>query len=107
MHRSAEDIVLHSALFRDTAGAAIQDALTTCPRRRLHSQESLLTPGEPNRTLYLLLSGTLQVLLGGGDTPEFMTIVPGECVGEMSVIDGQRVSAPVVAAGEWEVFAHH
>ena len=105
MHRSAEDIVLHSALFRDTAGAAIQDALTTCPRRRLHSQESLLTPGEPNRTLYLLLSGTLQVLLGGGDTPESLTIVPGECVGEMSVIDGQRVSAPAVAAAECELLA--
>ena len=105
MHRSAEDIVLHSALFRDTAGAAIQDALTTCPRRRLHSQESLLTPGEPNRTLYLLLSGTLQVLLGGGDTPVSLTIVPGECVGEMSVIDGQRVSAPVVAAAECELLA--
>src|SRR4030067_2404085 len=105
MHRSAEDIVLHSALFRDTAGAAIQDALTTRPRRRLHSQESLLTPGQPNRTLYLLLSGTLQVLLGGDDTPESLTIVPGECVGEMSVIDGQRVSAPVVAAAECELLA--
>src|SRR4030067_2886955 len=105
MHRSAEDIVLHSALFRDTAGAAIQDALTTCPRRRLHSQESLLTPGQPNRTLYLLLSRTLQVLLGGDDTPESLTIVPGECVGEMSVIDGQRVSAPGGAAAGGRVLA--
>jgi len=105
MHRSAEDIVLHSALFRDTTGAAIHETLAACPRRRLLPHAPLLTPGEPNRTLYLLLSGTLQVLLGGGDTPASMTIVPGECVGEMSVIDGQRVSAPVVAADECELLA--
>jgi len=105
MDRSAENIVLHSALFRDTAGEAMRDALATCPRRRLLAQEPLLTPGEPNRTLYLLLSGSLQVVLGGGDSPESASIVPGECVGEMSVIDGNRVSAPVVAAEECELLA--
>jgi len=105
MYHSAEDVALHSALFRETAGAAVHDALANCPRRWLHAQEPLLTPGEPNRTLYLLLSGTLQVLLGGGDTPASMAIVPGECVGEMSVIDGQRVSVPVVATEECELLA--
>jgi len=105
MHLSAHDVAMHSALFRDTASAAIHDVLVICPQRRLHDQEPLLTPGVPNRTLYLLLSGTLLVLLGGGDTPASMTIEPGECVGEMSVIDGQRVSVPVVAAGECELLA--
>ena len=105
MPTSAENIVLHSALFRDTSSAAAQEALATCPRRRLQPQEPLLKPAEPNRTLYLLLSGTLHVLLGGGDTPASLTIVPGECVGEMSVIDGQRVSVPVVAADECELLA--
>lgn len=105
MPRSAEDIALHSALFRDTAVEAMRDALATCPRRQLQAREPLLTPGVPNRTLYLLLSGTLQVLIGDGDAPESMTIRPGECVGEMSVIDGHRVSAPVVAAEACELLA--
>ena len=105
MHPSAHDIAVQSALFRDTASEAVRDALAACPRRRLLAQDLLLTPGEPNRTLYLLLSGTLQVLLSGSDTPESMAIVPGECVGEMSVIDGQRVSAPVVAADDCELLA--
>lgn len=105
MHRSAEDLALQSALFRDTASAAIRAALAACPRRRLPAREPLLTPGQPNRTLYLLLTGTLQVLLGNGDAPESMTILPGQCVGEMSVIDGQHVSAPVVAAEDCELLA--
>ena len=63
MHRSAQDIALHSALFRDAASEAMREALAACPRRRLHAREPLLTPGQPNRTLYLLLSGSMQVTL--------------------------------------------
>lgn len=101
----SQDIVLQSALFRDITRDSIASVFAACPLQRLHDQEVLLAPGEPNRTLYLLLTGRLQVLLAAGDIPTTITLWPGQCVGEMLVIDGHSVSAPVVAMGDCELLA--
>lgn len=98
-------IALQSALFRDIASEAIGNIFSSCPVRRLKDQEVLLTPGQANRTLYLLLNGRLQVLLSNGDIPTSITLSPGHCVGEMSVIDGHAVSAPVLALSDCELLA--
>lgn len=99
------DIALQSVLFRDITGEAIGNIISSCPVRRLKDQEVLLTPGQPNRTLYLLLNGRLHVLLANGDVPTSIALSPGHCVGEMSVIDGHAVSAPVMALGDCELLA--
>lgn len=101
----SQDIAAQSALFRDIASASIASIFNTCPVQRLNDRDVLLAPGQANRTLYLLLSGRLQVLLANGDIPTTITLAPGHCVGEMSVIDGQAVSAPVVALGDCELLA--
>jgi diguanylate cyclase (GGDEF)-like protein len=86
-----------SLLLRGTPPALTRELLAGCRRRDLDDGEPLLTQAQPNSTLYLLLRGQLHVLLGQSrDTA--VPILPGECVGEMSVIDGSRVSAPVIAA---------
>ena len=100
-----QDIALQSALFRDIAPEAIGSIFASCPVRRLKNQEILLTPGQPNRTLYLLLNGCLQVLLANSGIPTTISLSPGECVGEMSVIDGHAVSTPVMALGDCELLA--
>lgn len=101
----APDIALQSALFRDIAPAAIGNIFSDCPVRRFQDQEVLLAPGQLNRTLYLLLNGRLQVLLANGDIPTAIDLAPGHCVGEMSVVDGHAVSAPVMAVGDCELLA--
>lgn len=101
----SQDIASQSTLFRDIAREAIGSIFSSCPLRRLKDQEILLTPGQPNRTLYLLLNGRLQVLLANGDIPTTIALAPGHCVGEMSVIDGHAVSAPVMALGDSELLA--
>ena len=90
--------VLHrSRLFRDIALAEIGHLLADCQRRPLAVGEPLLSRNAPNNSIYLLLAGSLQVhLLDPGDEPAFCIEV-GECAGEMSVIDGDSVSADVVA----------
>lgn len=86
-----------SLLLRGTPPALARELLAGCLHRELDSGESLLTLAQTNATLYLLLRGQMHVLLGERrDT--VVPILPGECVGEMSVVDGSRVSAPVVAA---------
>jgi diguanylate cyclase (GGDEF)-like protein len=86
-----------SLLFRGTPPALARELLAGCLRRDLDGGEPLLALEQANATLYLLLRGQLHVLLGESrDTA--VPVLPGECVGEMSIIDGSRVSAPVIAA---------
>jgi diguanylate cyclase (GGDEF)-like protein len=82
--------------FRGT-GDAILDALV--PRARLQelaAGERLLKQGEPNRRVYVVVSGRLRVELGGG-SPPLATINRGETVGEMSLLAGSAATATVAA----------
>jgi sigma-B regulation protein RsbU (phosphoserine phosphatase) len=63
-----------------------------------------MTPGQENGALYILLSGGLKIHMDDNDTL-FIDIQPGECVGEMSLIDSQPVSAYVVAQGPSRLLA--
>ena len=73
---------------------ALIDASTT---RRLAAGDRLLVTGEFNASLFIVVEGAVYVLLPGLDTPH-VRLGPGECVGELSLIDGHPVSADVVAA---------
>jgi sigma-B regulation protein RsbU (phosphoserine phosphatase) len=70
------------------------------PKCRLDSVtqgEVILTPGKENDTLYFLLLGQLQVHLDSLESGNSFPIVPGEIVGEMSIIENRPVAAWVVA----------
>lgn len=71
--------------------------LVSCPVRTLASGDLLLARESANDTMYLLLSGQLQVRLELAAEP-VATLDAGESVGELSVIDGSPASAYVVAA---------
>jgi diguanylate cyclase (GGDEF)-like protein len=66
--------------------------------------EVVITANSPNVTVYVLLRGTLRVDVtsGEGGTTH---IARGECVGELSVIDGTLTSATVTAVDECELLA--
>jgi diguanylate cyclase (GGDEF)-like protein len=94
--RSVAATLTKSQLLRGTPPVLTRELLGACLRRDLDSGEALLTPAQTNATLYVLLRGQMHVLLGESrDT--VVPVLPGDCVGEMSIIDGSRVSAPVVA----------
>ncbi|MGD9903804.1 MAG: diguanylate cyclase [Vicinamibacterales bacterium] len=57
----------------------------------------LLQAGTANASLYIVMAGGVDVLLPGVDAPH-VRLGPGECAGELSLIDGKPVSADVVAA---------
>lgn len=87
-----------SQLFCDINLESIEHLLDTCPETLLAAGDTLLQQGAQNNTLYLVLDGQLRVYLGGRELPEHTLLNPGECVGEMSLIDGKRASALVIAA---------
>lgn len=65
--------------------------------RTIANGEPLLSPDQPNQFLYCVLSGSLSVLVGTVGSAASVPVSVGQCVGEMSIIDGGRVSAPVLA----------
>ena len=71
--------------------------LAAATTRRLAAADRLLVTGEINGLLFIVLDGAVDVLLPGVDSPH-VRLGPGECVGELSLIDGHPVSANVIAA---------
>ncbi|HEX5062726.1 MAG TPA: GGDEF domain-containing protein [Kofleriaceae bacterium] len=77
---------------------SVEELLGTCELRRLAPGDVLLTLGQPNDTMYMILSGELSIHLEGPTSEAVATLGPGETVGELSVIDQSPASAYVVAA---------
>jgi len=73
--------------------------------RRLAASEVLIAQGDSGGTLFFLLAGTLEVRLDDAESETIAVIETGETVGELSVLDGSRASAFVVAPAEAEVLA--
>ena len=90
---------LHELQALRGTGDEILDALAPRVRlRRLGAGRRLLKRGEPNRCVYVVISGRLRVELDARSTP-LATINPGETVGEMSLLTGGAATATVTADG--------
>jgi len=84
-------------LLQDLPADTLAALVRACRRTSLPPGEVLLTPGEPNHTLYFVLTGRLRVALGARDSAVTFGVGAGEVVGEMSIIEGRPVSAWVIA----------
>lgn len=85
-------------LFRGADEAAVLDILNECDVLVLPPGTPLLKPGAANDAVFVLLSGSLSACLDSDLNPgATIPIAPGECIGEISAIDGKSVTALVVA----------
>src|SRR5450830_1321976 len=85
-------------LFRQASADAIDAALAEADVLELAPGVPLLRYGEANHNVYILLSGGLDVHLNGqAGAAGAIAIAPGDVIGELSAIDGEPVSALVVA----------
>jgi sigma-B regulation protein RsbU (phosphoserine phosphatase) len=85
-------------LFRDVDESAVNKALVDSEVLLLPAGTSLLRPGETNHNVYILLSGEIAAHLDSNLSPvAAITISAGECIGELSAIDGKPVSALILA----------
>ena len=97
------EVLCRSRLFRDVARAEIERILPGCERLTLGAGQMLLSRNAPNDSIYVLVSGRLQVHLLNPDDEPATVVGVGECAGEMSVVDGNLVSADVVTDQQSEV----
>lgn len=71
--------------------------LPHCRLRHLPIGSVLLNPQQTADQVFLILEGEVEVRLGRQGSQIITTLGPGQCVGEMSVIEGVPPSAQVVA----------
>ena len=84
-------------LFHGVCPDDVQELLRNCGRRDLVAGELLLSPGNRNENVYIVLSGALSVHVGSPDAPILATVQSGACTGEMSIIEDRDPSAYVIA----------
>ncbi len=86
-----------SRLFRGVARERLLERLKPIGEVNLRAGAVLLDYGQRNANIYLLLSGRLAVYLDDDARIAVAHIEPGECVGEIAVIDDEAASASVIA----------
>ena len=98
MNPADRTLTEQNLLFHGMDFASVEYLLERSSVRSLAAGEKLLQPDTPNRHLHLILEGKLSVYLVAQETLEYTTLLPGECAGEISLVDGKHPSALVVAA---------
>jgi diguanylate cyclase (GGDEF)-like protein len=78
--------------------AAVEGLLSGCVLQTLQPGDVLLSLGQENHAMHMVLSGRLSVHLESPQSEPVATLSAGETVGEISVIDARPASAFVVAA---------
>lgn len=91
-------VLANSLLFKGLDITLFDDLLVLCTVLTLTPDQVLLEPGEPNRSLYLLLSGELHVRVARSDIEPVVSVPVGDCVGEVSLVDQRPPSSFVLAA---------
>lgn len=86
-------------VFHDVSMDSVWELLCQCEVRKLGDGETLLEKDHSNRTMFLVLGGTLKVYLDDEFQRVAAEIGQGQTVGELSVIDGSAASAHVVSCG--------
>ena len=85
-------------LFDDVPREVVESALAKCPVIVVDRETEILRPEEANTSIYVLLSGHLDVHLDQRDSSNIIGIEPGGCIGELSMIDGMPTTAYAIAA---------
>ncbi len=98
MNSTDRELIEQNALFTDMDFDSVEYMLEHSTVRTLDAGERLLEPAFLNHHLHLILEGSLKVFLAAKESQEYISLLAGECVGEVSFVDGKHPSAIVVAA---------
>src|SRR5687768_1754026 len=97
LNASELDNLAASRLFQGVARERLLERLKPNGEICLRTGAVLLEHGQRNANIYLLVSGRLAIQLDEDGRIPVAHVEPGECVGEISIIDDEAASASVVA----------
>lgn len=99
------NILISAPLFHGIPGDLLASHLSESRLEPLTSGQILLIPGQPNRTIYIVLSGRLNIQSKASGVEPLVVLGAGECFGEMSMLVGAPVSVYVIAATDCKLLA--
>lgn len=90
------------ALFDGVPSAALRGILPDHPERIIPGGEKLVTKGQRNAALYLLVDGEAEIYLDESARP-LKVVHAGEIIGEVSLLDQEPATASAITRGECRV----
>ncbi|MGR8979153.1 MAG: PP2C family protein-serine/threonine phosphatase [Gammaproteobacteria bacterium] len=102
-----QDLLTALPLFSGIPFHLLEPFFLKCEYRRLKTGDQLLSPGQANYYLYLLLSGQLTISFDTFESDKGIFVQPGGFVGEVSISDGLAPSAYVAATEESLILCIH
>ncbi|HLV81490.1 MAG TPA: Crp/Fnr family transcriptional regulator [Chthonomonadaceae bacterium] len=93
------------SFFAELDEALLQQLAGHTRRRKYPAKEPLFRQGDPGYTLYIVLSGRVQIetMTASGETVHIANRGPGEHFGELALIDGKPRMADAVTASPCEL----
>ncbi|MDZ4202939.1 MAG: GGDEF domain-containing protein [Gallionella sp.] len=98
-------LISQNRLFYGVDFSSVEYFLEHCAVQALAEGDTLLQPEVANGHLYLIMEGELTVHLLAQETLKHTSLQAGECVGDISLVDGKPPSALVSAAVPTRVLA--
>ena len=104
---STEVVILlqESPLFKKVKSSLLASLLLKATQFKLGAEQILMTPGQLNEQIYIILSGRLRAQINLYDTKPLAIFGMSECVGEMSMFDDNHVSSYIIASTDCELLA--
>ncbi|VAX02186.1 diguanylate cyclase (GGDEF domain) [hydrothermal vent metagenome] len=93
----SENDLVSLELFKSEQESALTWLLPYCKLQTVQANCVILDPKVKNNTLFFVLSGQAEVQLEQQGLKAISYLKPGECIGEMSIIEGISPSAKVVS----------
>ena len=87
----------HLSLFRSAPFHEVEQVVAQCTVHEIPQGEIVISGGEVNERMYLVLEGELTVRLESADAAPMTLLSAGDMFGELSLIDDSETSAYVVA----------
>lgn len=102
-----QDILISLPLCTGIPFHLLEPFFFKCEYLRLNRGDLLLSPGQANHHLYILLSGRLTIHIDTLKSEKGFLVQPGEFVGEVSIIDGLAPTAYVAASEDSLILCIH
>jgi diguanylate cyclase (GGDEF)-like protein len=91
-------LILRSKIFRGVSAEDLEYLIAECDLITVLSNQTLIQFNTKNEYFYVVLTGSLNVYLDNEINEHHISLIPGDCAGELSILDGAFTSARVVAA---------